>query len=128
MFSFLSMTLPNNFWLSVSQIINWPTETNSFSYLCPETMRWHLPWFNFMLLFSNHSITSKLSCSSLLIKEYKSLSQAWNVISSTKLQISVYSGRQYKSFKYILKRRGPKTDSWGTLLIIHCKNWICCWL
>ena len=63
-----------------------------------------------MLLFSNHSITSKLSCSSLLIKEFKSLSQAWNVVLSAKLQISVYSGRKYKSFKYILKRRGPKTD------------------
>ena len=35
-------------------------------------------------------------------------------LSSAKLQTSVYSGRKNKSFKHILKRRGPKTDLWGT--------------
>ena len=63
-----------------------------------------------MLLFSNNSIASKLLCSSLLIKEIKSLSQAWNFVSSANLETSVYSERRNKLFKYILKRRRPKTD------------------
>ena len=35
-------------------------------------------------------------------------------LSSAKLQTAVYSGRKNKSFKRILKRRGPKTDHCGT--------------
>lgn len=68
MFSFLSIVMPS-FWFSVSQTNDWPTEANAFSKLkTSETMRFHLSWFNAILLFLNHSIANKLSCSSLLIK------------------------------------------------------------
>ena len=65
-----------------------------------------------MLLLANPSTASKLSCSSLLIKEFKFSSQAWNAVASAKLQTSVNPGRKSKSFKHILKRRGHKTDAW----------------
>ena len=65
-----------------------------------------------MLPFSNNSVASKLSNSSLLIKELKSLSQACDVVSSAKLQTPVYLRK--KSFEDMLKRRGPKDDLWGT--------------
>ena len=60
-----------------------------------------------MLFFSNHFIASKLSSSSLLIEEFKFLSQAWNVVGK-KLKTSLYLGRKNKSLKYILKKIGPK--------------------
>ena len=43
-------------------------------------------------------------------QKFISLSKEWNFLSSAKLQASVYSGRNNKPFKYILKRRRPKTD------------------
>ena len=85
-------------------------------------MRWHLSWFNYMLPFSNNSIASKRSNSNLLIKELKSLSQAWDVVSSAKLQTPVYLRK--KSFEEMLKRRGPKDDLWGDHLLIIFNNLI----
>ena len=52
-------------------------------------MRWHLSWFNFMLLFSNHAIVSTLSYSSLLTKGFKTLSPA--LMTKRKTQINKFS-------------------------------------
>ena len=112
-FRFLSISKPNNSCLLLSQIFSFPILPPKFSFLYPKTSKLHLSWFYFMLSFSNHSIGRKLSSSNLFIKEFKYISQAWNVVSSAKLHKSVNSGRKNKSFKQILNRRGP-TDPWET--------------
>ena len=89
-FRFLSICKPSNFCLLLFQILSSPIWAQTFSCLQPDTNRWHLSWFNF-ILFWNHSIVSKLSCSSLFIKVRFS-SQAKNVVSA-KLQTSVDSIR-----------------------------------
>ena len=88
-FTSLSITTPNNFYCEHSQIFDSPIHTQIFSCLYPETNRWHLSWFSFMQLLSNHS-KAKWSCSKQL-KVFKSLSQAKMAVSTAKLQISVDS-------------------------------------
>ena len=44
-------------------------ESKHFHFAYPETSKWHLFWFNFMLLFSNYWIARKRSCFNLFIKE-----------------------------------------------------------
>ena len=46
----------------------------------PETKRWHLSLFSFMLLVSNHSVSKKLRALNLSIKLFRSLSQARNIV------------------------------------------------
>ena len=90
---FLPISIPSNFCFPLPQIFSSSILTQTFSYLCPETKRWHLSLLSFMLLVSNYSIAKKTSCSNLLIRLFRSLSQAWNVVSSAKLRTFVKSER-----------------------------------
>ena len=56
---FLLISIPRNFCFALSQIFSSSILTQTFSYLCPETKRWHLSLLSFILLVSNHSIAKK---------------------------------------------------------------------
>ena len=56
---FLPITVPSNFCFALSQIFSSTILTQTFSYLCPKTKRWHFSLFSFMFLVSNHSKTSR---------------------------------------------------------------------
>ena len=75
---FFPISIPSNFCFSLPPIFSSPILTQIFSYLCPETKRWHLSLLSFMSLVSNHSIAKKASCSNLLIRLFRSLSQVRN--------------------------------------------------
>ena len=75
---FFPISIPSNFCFSLPPIFSSPILTQTFSYLCPETKRWHLSLLSFMSLVSNHSIAKKASCSNLLIRLFRSLSQVRN--------------------------------------------------
>ena len=62
---------PSSICLLLSQIFVWPILVQTASCLCPETSKYHLSWFNFIKLFSNHSTATAVWCSSLLIKVFK---------------------------------------------------------
>ena len=89
-----SITTPSNFCFGLSQIFAWPIFAKMFSNLFPDNRRWHFSWFNFIWLFSNHSIVNKLSCSNLLIKKFKSFSHAKK--SSVVSKIANFSGFNQK--------------------------------
>ena len=78
----LSITIPNNFLFELFQILALPTCVQIFLCLYPESNGWLLSWFSFMKLLSNHSIIKWQSWSNLLIKVFKSLSQAKKVVPS----------------------------------------------
>ena len=75
---FFPISIPSNFCFSLPPIFSSPILTQIFSCLCPETKRWHLSLLSFMSLVSNHSIAKKASCSNLLIRLFRSLSQVRN--------------------------------------------------
>ena len=94
-FRFLSISKPNTFCLLLSQTFLFPILAQTFSFLYPETSSWHLSWFNSCYYFQTMhpvdtrrridvkttscvywTIARKLLCSSLFIKEFKSISQA----------------------------------------------------
>ena len=75
---FIPISIPNNFCFALSQIFSSAILIQTFSYLCPVTKRWHLSLLSFMLLVSNNSIAKKASCSNLLIRLFRSLSQVRN--------------------------------------------------
>ena len=81
----LSITTPKNFYFKLSQIFTSPIRVQMFSCLYPKTSIWHLSWFGFMRLLSNHSTAKWLSCYNLLIKVFKSSSQAKKVVPFPKL-------------------------------------------
>ena len=89
----LPISIPSTFCFALFQLFSYPILTQTFSYLCPKTKRWHLSLLSFMLLISNHSFTEKGPCFNLLIRLFRSLSKAWNVVSSARLQTSVKSER-----------------------------------
>ena len=80
--TFISICKTSNFCLLISEIISSPIWAQIYfdliSYFCSETIQ---------------LLVSKLSCSSLFIKEFRSLSQAKNVVSFAKLQNPVDSVR-----------------------------------
>ena len=67
------------------------TLTNYFIYyLSPKMLmlKTRFSWFNFILLFWNHSTACKLSCSSLLIRNFRYLPQAKYEVSSEVINLS----------------------------------------
>ena len=70
-FKYLSIATTTNFCFELSQIFPSPIRAQTFSCVYPETKKWHLSWFSFMQLLSNHSIAKWLSCSDLQIKVFK---------------------------------------------------------
>ena len=80
---FLPISILSNFCFAFSRIFSSPILTLTFSYVCPETNSWHLSLLSFMLLVSNYSVIKKRRA----LISWSLLSQAWNVVSSTKLQI-----------------------------------------
>ena len=89
---FLPISVRSDFYFAFSQIFSSTILAQIFSYLCPETKKWHLSLLSFMLLVSNYWIAKKTSCCNLLTRLFRSLSQAWNVLSA-KLQTSLKSTR-----------------------------------
>ena len=74
---------PKSIFYNLKKFLFWTLPNFYFNNICPnifmfyrETHRWRLSWFSFMWLLLNHSIAKWLSCSNLLIKVFKSLSQA----------------------------------------------------
>ena len=110
-FRFLSISKSSNFDLLLSQTTSSWIWAQTFSCLFWDTNSWNFSWFDLISLFWKNSIPRELSCSSILIKEFWSLSQTERMVSSAKLQTSVYSVRL---FKHILKSREPRADRWGT--------------
>ena len=48
----LPISIPSTFCFALFQLFSYPILTQTFSYLCPKTKRWHLPLLSFMLLIS----------------------------------------------------------------------------
>ena len=55
---FYQLQPPAVLFFLLSQIFVLPIFTQTASCLCPEINKWHLSWFNFIKLFSNHSTAS----------------------------------------------------------------------
>ena len=63
---------------------------------------------------SNHWITSKVSTVRMFVTSRSVLAIANRVLSSAKLQSSDSRGNNNKSFRNILKSKGPKIEPCGT--------------
>ena len=73
-----SILTPRSFWSFLSQILKEPIFAHTLLYLYRDISKWHLSWFSFMYLHSNHSIAKTESCSNFEIKFRKSESHAQN--------------------------------------------------
>ena len=71
---FLRISIPNNFWFSFFQISASSINLNIFM-LMPK-LKDDMSFLRLMLLGSNHSVSKNALCSNLLIKLFRSLSQA----------------------------------------------------
>ena len=124
-FDWLSITIPNNSILLVSQILSSPMPFTVFLHLSPEIKSWYFSVFSFNYLLTNQLVDRKESRSNLFMRWSRFWSHAeWICIIDIAANVSFFQKEKivYRMFKKMSKRIGPITDSSCILFIIFVQE------
>ena len=114
-FNLLSMVNPSNFTDFGDSIVLLFIENDLLIVFLLRIMDWNFPGLAIICLSSNHFNAIFRSDWRFSITTLTNLAQLYMVLSSAKLEISVFLTNYNMSFKKILKSNGPRIDTFGTL-------------